>query len=126
MDKESLVESLIDESVNLIQFLDKEDCGVRAALWHYYNEVGAWKLILSSDKFAPKSQREFYLVVAKVINKNNLKLSVSDIKLVSMGDAIIQALSMLVHVSDFGRARFSQSTFNGIYIEDAIVLRMQK
>lgn len=124
-----MVEELIEESILLVKKLDEGDFKPSRVFWYYYEDVETWRLILSGkefDKLLPKQEPHAYKIIAEAINHIQLTtLSISDLKLMRSDDALIKTISFLVHTDSDGfiRANFSDTTLNGIFIKEMIILR---
>lgn len=129
MAETALVEGLIDDAIKLVNELDLGKYKPTKVIWYYYDDVDSWRLIIvngESDKLLPKQEPLAYKYIAEAINNTNLSvLSISDIKLMKTDDPLVKAISFLMKTGadGFMRASFSNTTLNGIFIKEMIILR---
>lgn len=129
MAETALVEGLIEDSIELVRELDKGPYKPSKVIWYYYDDVDSWRLIIVNgelDKLLPKQEPLAYKSIAEAINKRDLSsLSISEVKLMKSDDPLISALSFLMRTgpNNFVRASFSDTTLNGIFIKDMVILR---
>jgi len=129
MAETALVEGLIQDAIELVQQLDGNEYKPSKAVWYYYDDVDAWRLIIVSsefDKLLPKSEPLAYKIIAEAINAKNLaSLSISEVKLMKSDDPLIGTLGFLISTGpdNIMQANFSNTTINGIFIKDMIILR---
>lgn len=129
MAETALVEGLIEDSIKLVNKLDEGDFKPSKVIWYYYEDVDAWRLIISGSEFhklLPKQEPHAYKIIAEAINAKELpSLSVSEVKLMKGDDPLLGTLGFLVGTGpdNIIRANFSDTTLNGIFIKDMIILR---
>ena len=127
MAKQSLVESLISDSVKLVDELDKQGHYPSNALRYFFSVAEEWRLLIaghSFNQFLPKDEGQ--VVITKAIGSANLdSLTVADVKVVRTDDTTLIATKMLVKTSpvDVRPIHFHDLTFNGIFIREICVLR---
>ncbi len=129
MAETTLVESLIEDSIELIKQLDEGAYKPSKAFWYYYDDVDTWRFIIVSseaDKLLPKQEPLAYKVIAEAINQKQLtSLSISEVKLMKSDDPLIGTLHFLIGTGpdNIIKANFSDTTINGIFIKDMVILR---
>jgi hypothetical protein len=129
MAETALVESQIADSSELLRRLDAAGSGPSLAVWYFYEDVERWRLILAGSTFdgmLPKSEAFAYRGLAEVIADASLKsLSISDVKLVRTTSPLAIALRPLLRTppNSISRARFVNTTLNGIFIKEMLILR---
>ncbi|MDG6773421.1 hypothetical protein QCB45_03675 [Thiomicrorhabdus sp. ZW0627] len=129
MAETALVESIVEDSIELIKELDNGVYKPSKVIWYYYDDVNSWRLIIVNneiDKLLPKEEPRAYKVIAEAINKRNLSsLSISEIKLMKSDNPLIETLNFLVKTGPDGfiKATFTDTTINGIFIKDMVILR---
>ncbi len=129
MGKETLVEGRIVDAVRLIQKLDEEGKSPTFAIWYLYEDVDEWRLVIAGpafDLFLPKNEDVAYMKLIEAMTSLPLSsLSVSDLKLIRTDAALPQALRVLIRTPSTGtvRAQFSDTTLNGIFVKEMIILR---
>lgn len=129
MGEKTLVEGLIDEAVALVKKLDETATPTTFAAWYYYDDADEWRLLIAStalDTLLPKQEAVAYRKVIDALSAlSPTALSISDLKLVSTTFPLLQALKFLVGTGPQGivRAHVSNSTINGIFIKEVVILR---
>lgn len=129
MAETTLVEGLIKDSIQLILQLDIGEYKPNKVVWYYYEDVDTWRLIIVSnefDKMLPKEEPLAYKIIAEAINKADLSsLSISEVKLLKNDDPLMGTLGFLIKTgyNNIMQANFSNTTINGIFIKDMIILR---
>jgi hypothetical protein len=129
MAEETLVESLVSDSVKLVQELDKQAPGPRNVLWYYFSDAEVWRLLIagpSFDQLLPKEEGRAYEICARAITGANLdSLTIADVKLVPTDDPVLVATKFVIRTAVDGivRAHFRDNFFNGIFVKEMLVLR---
>jgi hypothetical protein len=129
MAETALVEGLIQDSIQLVQQLDVGQYKPSKVMWYYYDDVDTWRLIIVSsefDKMLPNSEPLAYKVIAEAINATDLSsLSISEVKLMKSDDPLVGVLGFLIGTGsdNIVQANFSNTTINGIFIKDMVILR---
>jgi hypothetical protein len=129
MAETALVKGLIQDSIQLVQQLDVGQYKPSKVVWYYYDDVDTWRLIVVSgefDKMLPKNEPLAYKIVAEAINSIDLSsLSISEVKLMKSDDPLVGTLGFLLGTGpdNITQANFSNTTINGIFIKDMVILR---
>lgn len=129
MGEKALVESQVGEAIALIQKLDSEGSPPTFVVWYYYDDADEWRLILAGptfDALLPKQEPVAYRKVVEAMAAASLSsLAVSDIKLIRTDAALPKALKFLVGTgpNTVVRAHFTDTTLNGIFIKEMVILR---
>ena len=129
MGQSALVESQIADAISLVKNLDATGAAPTFAMWYFYDDAGEWRLVLAGpafDALLPKQEAVAYRRLAEAMASLSLSsLSLSDLKLVTTKSPLVQAIRMLVGTPPDGvvRAHFSDTTLNGIFIKEMIVIR---
>lgn len=129
MGEKTLVEGLVADSITLVKNLDESGNSPEFAVWYYYEDADEWRLLLSGrffDQYLPKQEAIAYQKISESISASDLpSLSISLVKIVDTKSPLPQALSFLVGTPDKGiiQANFTDTTLNGIFIKEMIVLR---
>lgn len=129
MDKTLLVDDYIKDAEKLIKALDAAGFPVNAALWSHDSETGFWKLIIASNEYDKIGPIKSYQSVSKIIDniEDEIKnISLEDISMVSSSDEFILLLKNAIKTDSKSIAgiRFTSSTINNIYVEDAYIYRL--
>jgi len=126
MAEAALVGPNLAASQRFLELLDREGLGPRAAVWVYGPDQYSWKLwIVPPDKI--KNKQEFYLKLASVFSRNIEKLDGLDfgsVQFTSRDHPAIIGLARLIHAPGLVDVRFEGNLFDGFYLPDAIVVRM--
>lgn len=129
MGEKTLVESQIADSIELIKHLDASGYQPSLGVWYYYDDVDEWRLILVSENFdkqLPKKEPLAYRVIAEAISAKDLSsITISEVKIMKSDEPLTKTMKILVGTGPTGivRAHFSNTTINGIFIKEMIVLR---
>lgn len=129
MAENTLVEGLWTDSVELIKKLDEGEFSPTFAVWYFYEDADQWRLLLGGPRFddlLPKQEPLAYQKVSEAISVCDLTtLSISLVKLVGLDTPLTKALKFLVGTGEKGlvQATFSNTTLNGIFIKDMVVVR---
>ena len=133
MAKDTLVtgdfsDAMRDAGALLLQSLDGDAAGVRSAFWMYFPDLKTWKFIIASEKVDMEGPREFYKRVIKA-NRNakahEYIISLNDIGVSNLKNPIVILIGFVIGTPENAIAgiRFSRSTINGTFIEDAYIYR---
>lgn len=129
MGEEALVESKITDAISLVQQLDLEGMPPSLALWYFYNDAAEWRLLIAGSEFdalLPKQESVAYQKLVKSMSNVPLSsLSLSDVKLIEGQSPLPLAIHRLIGTGPRGivRAHFSDTTLNGIFIKEMVILR---
>lgn len=136
LDQETMVEAnltddLILSGADLVRSLDESDLTIKAALWFYSSDVGAWRLILGvkeADKLGPKATYRKVQSVIQRLKKNQTSgrsVSLYDIAVVEANAPLLELLRVTVRTDEkISGIRFSNNAINGQLIEDAYIYRL--
>jgi len=129
MAEETLVESLVGDSLKLVEELDKQGDTPSNVLWYFFSDAEEWRLLVAGQTFdclLPKDEGQAYQKIARALGNANLSsLTIADVKLVRTDDAVLVATKRVVKTPPDGvvRAHFRDNTFNGIFVKEMLVLR---
>ncbi|MED3600996.1 hypothetical protein P5641_07980 [Bacillus subtilis] len=128
MVKNSLVENDIKDGAKLISKLDQSGLDITVALWLYQEDLDEWRLVISSPKLAEERLRMAYRKVFKILDEmgyTNIKSQ--DISIIRPSNRLIQSLDLALDQKpqSLDQGIKVSGTFNGIYIEDAYIYRLQ-
>ena len=119
MASSALVDAEVDQGRDFVRLLDKIGVTVKGAFWLYYPDSDRWKLTIVTPD-AERGTRGLY--VRALDAKADIDLS--RVEFVPMGVPVFKALSGLIRIEGVSTTRLSQVTFNGVYVDDALVYRL--
>lgn len=117
---------LVGKGQKLVELLDETAAKPRAAMWVHYPDNDVWKFWIVPDSKV-QDKREFYRIVAEVITLNAdvlAGLDVSATEFIRDDHPAIRGMQSVVRLPGIGSAHFTGNTFNGYYLPDGIVIRM--
>lgn len=129
MGEKALVESQLADTKNLLEALDAAGRGPTLAVWYFYEDVDAWRLIIAGptyDALLPKQEPVAYQGLAEtLLTVAPASVSISDFKLLQTSSPLVQALRFLMRTSPntITRAHFTNTTLNGIFMKEMIIVR---
>lgn len=129
MAEEALVEPLVSDSLALIKQLDTSGVAPTNVLWYFFSDAEEWRLLVAGpgfDLLLPKDEEKAYQRLARAINAASItSLTIADVKIVRTDDALLSATKFLLKtpVNGLVRAHFRDSTFNGLFVKEMLVLR---
>jgi hypothetical protein len=129
MGETSLVEGKIDDAIQLINKLDASGDRPTKVVWYFYDDADNWRLLIAGptfDALLPKNEAIAYRKLVEVINNLSLgALSVSDLKLLKTDTPLLRSVGMIIGTGpeSIVRAHFTDTTINGIFIQEMYVLR---
>lgn len=122
-----LVNEDIDGGKLLIEALDREKVPVSSAYWLYEPESERYRLCLATELYDRLGPLEAYRAIQRVLDKvpEESKPLLIDINVVSPSDNITQSLAIAIKTGQgISSIRFSRSNIGGIFIEDALIYRL--
>lgn len=129
MGEKTLVENQIADAIELIKKLDADGRTPSLVAWYYYDDADEWRLIIAGltfDALLPKQEAVAYKYLVETLASLSLSsLTISDFKLVGTKSSLPQELRILIRTGPNGivRAHFTNTTLNGIFIKEMIILR---
>jgi len=129
MGEKTLVESKIADSIELIKQLDASGYQPSLAVWYYYDDTDEWRLIIVGEKFdqyLPRQEPLAYRAIAEAINEKDLSsINISEVKIIKSDQPLAKTFKFLVRSDPTGitREHFIDTTVNGIFIKEMIILR---
>ena len=122
MDKNTLVSS----GHALVSGLDDAGIPPRVAMWVHNSDMDTWKLwIVPHTSITDK--HEFYRRVAEIASRNRSAtggIEASDTEMIRADHPAMQGLRGYIKVSGLSNMSFSGNRFNGFYLPDGIILRV--
>jgi hypothetical protein len=129
MAEEALVESLVLDSIKLVEELDKQGDAPTNALWYFASDAEEWLFLVAGpafDSVLPQNEFEAYEKIGRAIAKAGFySLNIGDVKPVRTDDPILVATKDVVSTRPDAviRAHFRGNVFNGIFVKEMLVLR---
>jgi len=125
-----LTPDLIQEGVTLVEGLDEAGVSPSAALWFYFPDIAAWRLVLGEVQVGPKGPREAYRVVQKTLKRLRNRISHLALEDIVMAKPDARMIQLLRQVGAAGPGisgmRVTSDVINGTLIEDAYIYRLKK
>lgn len=118
--------TLVKSGHILVHALDEAGTAPRAAMWVHNTDTDTWKLWVVPHT-SVKDEREFYRKVVDVVAKHRNDLGgidAADTQMVDVTHPAIVGLRGIIKMPGLGSAIFSNNRFNGFYLPDGIILRM--
>jgi hypothetical protein len=128
MDQVVLDEGRIQAGIELIKRLDSSPLKPTKAFWMFYPDQSVWKLLVGGTKLGGKEIAQQYGLISKILSemsRENNVLSFDDIKIIQPRDKVADALGAVFRVGGLSTVRASRNMINGIYVDDALIYRLE-
>lgn len=126
MAETSLVETDVQASRALVAFLESHGFPLKAAMWIYHSDADRWRFVI-----CPVEQRKdvtsFYRSMIKSVKDANLSLPLLGFERVDIVDEnanLIKGLGGAIRVDGTNSVRFTNNRINGVFLEDALILKL--
>lgn len=119
----ALVTEPVPSSTRLVQHLDEHGLPVEAAFWLLDPESRIWYLYIASPTVAREGSRGAYEQAREALGQTGAEIPLAQIKMISPRASVLRNLRSLVQVSDWSWVTLRHNTVNGVFIEDAVLLR---
>jgi hypothetical protein len=126
MAETALVESDVEASRALVDFLEHHGFPLKAALWVYQSDAERWRLVI-----CPVERRTdfttFYRDFARAINAAGTPpalLRLDRVDIVEDTSPLVNQLGKVVRVDGGSSVRFTNNMINGVFLEDALILKL--
>jgi hypothetical protein len=119
--------ALVSSGHALVRALDAAGLQPRFAMWVHNTDLNTWKLWLVPPS-GLTDKREFYRRVAVLVaqHRNELGgLDVSDTEMITEAHPAVKGLRGFMHAPGLTDIHFSGNSFNGFYLPDGIILRIE-
>jgi len=132
MGEKTLVDELVEDSIKLIRQLDASGMAPGLVVWYFYEDADEWRLLIAGhayDELIKKNEALGYQKLSESISSADLQtISISLVKLINSNSPLAVALSSLIGTPPNGlvRAHFADTTLNGIFIKEMLVIRSAK
>ena len=117
---------LVSQAQALALRLDQTKIKPRAVMWVHQPDTGTWRLWITPDP-SVSDKREFYRVVAETISRHPQELAGLDVgttEYISAEHPAIKGMGRFINMPGIGSAQFTGNRFNGFFLPDGIVIRM--
>jgi hypothetical protein len=117
---------LVSGAQELTKALDHTKVHPRAVMWVHSPDADTWRLWIVPDA-AVTDQKQFYRIVAETISRNEASiagLDVGSVEFVAANHPAMQGMGRFIKQKGIGQSQFSGNRFNGFYLPDGIVIRM--
>jgi hypothetical protein len=126
MAEATLVETDVEASRMLVSFLEERGFALKAALWVYYSDAERWRFVV-----CPTEQREnvttFYRDFAKAITAAGAPpdlLRLDRVDIVKDSSPLVGQLGKVLRIEGGSTVRFTNNVINGVFLEDALILKL--
>ena len=124
MDQDVLVNDRIAAGEAVVRALDAGEYPLAAAFWNYFSDLSGWRLVVVPRDFAGGAVKDELLRIRRTLKAQGVNFDLSDVKVSSVENPLVKALSVLVRGEGAAGIRAQQNWINGVYIEDAYIYRM--
>ena len=125
--KEQLTDDMVDGGAQLVRKLDEMGLSVPAALWLFDPEINEWRLLIASPSVSEAGPQEVYRRIEearKSLGQEGAQIPLSSIGLLPMNHELVGLLGIAMDTGNsIARIRFSKSSINGHFIDDALIYR---
>lgn len=112
----------------LMSLLEADGLTIKAAVFVLSTEGSNWRLWLEfAEPFTDK--REAYRRIASIVAAHQHEIGgidTSDIDLVASNNKALDALGRMMRVGAGGQVQLSNSMFDGVFLPEAIILKMDR
>lgn len=124
----ALVENDVERSRAFVNFLESHGLPLTAALWIFQSDADRWRLVV-----CPREQREnvssFYRDFAKLINAAGSPISLLPLDMVDIvaeDSPLVRQLGSVIRVAgtETESIRLTNNVINGVFLDDAIILKL--
>ncbi len=118
--------TLVGSGHALVKALDSAGLPPRVAMWVHNTDIDTWKLWLVPPR-GLTDKHEFYRRLSEIATKHRVELgslNASDTEMVLDTHPAIKGLGKFMKAPGLGSAYFSGNRFNGFYLPDGIILRI--
>ena len=132
-----LTDQMIDAGAEITRKLDASGWPVAVAMWFYFSEEERWKLVFASPGVAEEGPREAYRRIQAALDAlppTAPRVRLEDVFVTGLSHPLItlmnsRSFAEAANLSAEGRPRLSrvryrESAFNGTYIDDALIYRL--
>jgi hypothetical protein len=121
-----LVVNQIEAGEALLRELDKRKFRIESAFWLFISESSDWRLFLATALVDDSGPRSVYTRLQKVLVATRIDIPLTDISVVSPSHEFVRLLQRVVSVSGVSGIRFSRTSVDGVFFEDAYIYRTRE
>ena len=121
-----LVEDDIKAADALVDLLEEKDFPLKAALWLFQAAAERWRFVLCPVE-KRKDPTTFYKDFARVVNATGHPrefLDLNRVDIVTEESPLIKVLGRAIRVEGRSHMRVQDSSFNGVFLEDALIYKL--
>jgi len=110
----------------LVKRLDVAGLRPRLAMWVHNTDTDTWRLWIVPPP-GRTDKREFYRTVAQILSKDRAAfgdIDASDTEMILDTHPAMNGLKKLLRAPDLTSIHFSGNKFNGFYVPEGIILRL--
>jgi len=107
-------------------FLEGNGFPLKAALWVYGSDAERWRFVICPTQ-GRKDSTTFYRDFAKAINAAGAQaslLGLDRVDIVEDTSPLVSQLGKTIRVQGGGPVRFTNNVINGVFLEDALILKL--
>lgn len=119
----ALVAEPTRSAIVLLKDLDEHGLSVEAAFWLLDPESRIWYLYVASPGIAEHGARKGYELAQEAIARTGVEVPLAQIKMIGPSAAVVRNLRTAVKLEGWSWVPFRHNTVNGVFIEDAVLLR---
>ena len=126
MVEDALVAEDLDAASRLVDLLDAQSLTVRGAMWLYESDNERWRFKVCFQE-ARENVMSFYRDMARIVNAHPDVdvLPLDRVSVVSFDTSIFSKLKGMINLVGKSRVRMTHSRINGVYMEDAMIYRLE-
>jgi hypothetical protein len=126
MAEAALVETDIEASRALVAFLETHGFPLKAALWVYQSDAERWRFMVCPGE-RRQDPSSFYRDFAKAINaagSPRTLLGLDRVDIIQESSPFVDRLGKVYRVDSGGSLRLTNNVVNGVFLEDALILKL--
>lgn len=121
-------EPKIEIGKKLLELLDQKKVKPVAFLWFYLQGANSWRLFISAEAYDSANTEDNYRNFIEQFGDENTvrKIGMLNISIIPQNDGFLNLLKTAVQTDpdSIGGIRFTSSSINGVFIEDAYIYRL--
>lgn len=125
-----LTEKMQNDGRSFVAALDDAKLNIKGALWFYYTDAEEWRFVIATSDFDSTGPKHVYQQVQRILKRRKGEFDSITLPIVTAISSKHPLITLLSHAIRTGEetsgVRFSRSTINGNFVEDAYVYRLKK